>query len=89
MLLLSAREGFKSFEDVYAAENLMETERWLQAANVKRSEDIGVRIITAAPEIPGVMDATKELTARGIVVAIGHRYVIFSVVPGQRPHICL
>lgn len=36
---------------------------------------VGVRIITAAPEICGVLDAVRDLGQRGIVFSIGHRYV--------------
>ena len=36
---------------------------------------VGVRIITAAPEISGVLDAVRDLGQRGIVFSIGHRYV--------------
>jgi N-acetylglucosamine-6-phosphate deacetylase len=68
--LLSAPEGTKSFEDVYGSENLMETEDWLMAGD---GHDVGVRMITAAPEIDGVMNAIGELTKRGIVLSIGHR----------------
>lgn len=41
----------------------------------------GVRMITAAPEVDGVMDAIGELTKRGVVFSIGHRQVIPSVGP--------
>ena len=36
---------------------------------------LGVRIITAAPEITGVLEAVPEFDQRGIVFSIGHRYV--------------
>jgi N-acetylglucosamine-6-phosphate deacetylase len=35
----------------------------------------GVRIVTAAPEVNGVLDAVHDLDQRGIVFSIGHRYV--------------
>jgi len=38
-------------------------------------EGLGVRIITAAPEVEGVMESVGELTKRGIVFSIGHRFV--------------
>ena len=38
-------------------------------------EGLGVRIITAAPEVEGVMESVGELTKRGIVFSIGHRCV--------------
>ena len=34
-----------------------------------------VRIITAAPEFTGVLDALPEFDQRGVVFSIGHRYV--------------
>ncbi|KAF9268588.1 Metallo-dependent hydrolase [Marasmius fiardii PR-910] len=64
--LINAQEGFKTFEDVYGAENLVEDEDWLM------SDDVGVRMITAAPEVTGVMDAIEILTKRGVAFSIGH-----------------
>ena len=73
-LLRSASQGFHTFKDVYGEDNLIEAERWLQsAAEPDTSPPVGVRIITAAPEIHGVMDAIPELTARGVIFAVGHR----------------
>lgn len=66
--LLSAPEGIKTFEDVYGAENLVDKEDWLMAER----QELGVRMITAAPEVPGVMDAIKSVTERGIVLSMGH-----------------
>lgn len=34
---------------------------------------VGVRMITVAPEIQGIMSSIPELSKRGIVVSIGHR----------------
>lgn len=34
---------------------------------------VGVRIITAAPEKEGVMEAIGDLTKRGVILSIGHR----------------
>ncbi|KAK2463119.1 hypothetical protein APHAL10511_004774 [Amanita phalloides] len=67
--LLSAPEGIKSFEDVYGVDNLVDIEDWNMSC---KSQVRGVRIITAAPEIEGVMAAIPELAERGIVCAIGH-----------------
>ncbi|KAL0571552.1 N-acetyl-glucosamine-6-phosphate deacetylase [Marasmius crinis-equi] len=64
--LIGAQEGFKTFEHVYGAENLAEDEDWLMG------HDVGVRMITAAPEVTGVMNAIEILTERGIAFSIGH-----------------
>ena len=42
---------------------------------------LGVRIITAASEIVGVLDAVPEVDQRGIVFSIGHRFVDESLPP--------
>ena len=39
------------------------------------SASVGVRIVTVAPEINGVLDAAHDLDQRGIVFSIGHRFV--------------
>jgi N-acetylglucosamine-6-phosphate deacetylase len=70
--LQTAPEGFKSFEGLYGALNLADKEDWL----MEDDGSLGVRIITAAPEIEGVMDAIPELTKRGVVFSIGHRYIL-------------
>ncbi|KAK0486935.1 carbohydrate esterase family 9 protein [Armillaria luteobubalina] len=67
--LLRATDGFRSFEELYGAANLADTEDWLMA------DAVGVRIITAAPEIEGVMHAVPELDKRGVIYSIGHRRV--------------
>ena len=75
--LLPAVEGFKSFEEVYGAANLAESEDWAMSDD---DQNPAVRLITAAPEIPGVMDALGELTKRGIAFSIGHRFnLLFSL----------
>lgn len=73
--LLTAPERFKSFENLYGAENLADAEDWMMRDGALTSDAIGVRIITAAPEVEGVMDAVSELTKRNVVFSIGHRYV--------------
>ncbi|THH11823.1 hypothetical protein EW146_g7906 [Bondarzewia mesenterica] len=75
--LRAAHDGFASFEEVYGAANLAHTEDWLMsdAAGAGGPEPtVGVRIITAAPEIEGVMDSVEELTGRGVIYSIGHRH---------------
>lgn len=67
--LLSAPEGLQSFESTYGAQNLADSEDWLIGAD----GECGVRIITAAPEIQGVMSAVQELSKRGVLFSIGHR----------------
>jgi N-acetylglucosamine-6-phosphate deacetylase len=71
LLIRSSPKGFASFEEMYGAENLAFNEDWLS----DQDAPLGVRIITAAPEIAGVLDAVHELNQRGIVFSIGHRYV--------------
>jgi N-acetylglucosamine-6-phosphate deacetylase len=56
---------------MYGAQNLAIKKDWLMGEDAS----IGVRIITAAPEINGVLDAVREFDQRGIVFSIGHRYV--------------
>ena len=48
-----------TFESVYGAHAL-------------RNDYPGVRVITAAPEIEGVIPAMAELTKRGVIFSIGH-----------------
>lgn len=73
-LVISAAGGLKAFEDTYGAENMAFTEDWLKNDSTETGK-VGVRIVTAAPEIEGVLDAVYELTKRGIVYSIGHRWV--------------
>ncbi|KAJ7594920.1 hypothetical protein C8J56DRAFT_927969 [Mycena floridula] len=65
--LLTAPDGFQTFQDIYGPDNLADAADWLD-----KSDQTGSRIITLAPEIPGVMDAIGMLSKRGIVVSIGH-----------------
>lgn len=67
--LLDAPDGMKTFEDVYGGDNLVHQEDWLMG----NEQVAAVRIITAAPETTGVMDAMKNLSRRGIIFSIGHR----------------
>lgn len=68
--LLSAPEGLATFESVYGAANLVDKEDWLMAGD---NQAVGVRLITVAPELDGVMNAIRELSNRGVVFSIGHR----------------
>ncbi|KAI0919327.1 hypothetical protein AcV5_002278 [Taiwanofungus camphoratus] len=69
--LVPASGQFASFEAVYGAENLVDQEDWLMAG-AGGDDSVGVRIITAAPEIEGVMPTVEEVTKRGLVFSIGH-----------------
>lgn len=73
--LLAAKDGLNTFEAIYGAANLVESEDWLMGAD---AQSVGVRMITAAPEVEGVMGAIGALSKRGVVFAIGHRSVIVS-----------
>ena len=42
---------------------------------------LGVKIITEAPEIIGVLDAVPELDQCGILFSVGHRFVDESLPP--------
>ncbi len=72
--LLRADEGFESLEKVYGADNLAVQEDWLMACD-GQPDSLGVRIVTAAPEIAGVRPAMEEAVKRGVVFSIGHRSV--------------
>lgn len=62
--LVSAPDRIATFDEVYGAENL-----------APQSEKTGVRVITAAPEVEGVMDSIDQLADRGVIFSVGHRYV--------------
>ena len=80
--LLTAPQGYKSVEKLYGAENLTDAEDWLMNQGVLN--EVGVRIITAAPEVEGVMESISELTKKGIVFSIGHRFVETTFTFGER-----
>ncbi|KAF9519366.1 carbohydrate esterase family 9 protein [Hydnum rufescens UP504] len=58
-LLLSAPKGIASIEEVYGPENLA-------------PGGPGVRMITAAPELQGIMESIHHLSDRGVIFSIGH-----------------
>lgn len=57
----NAHPAIRTFEQVYGAEGL---------------DQEGIKLITLAPDVEGVMDCVEELTRRGVTVSIGHRLVI-------------
>ena len=63
--------GIASFEDVYGTDALCKAAEYFgKRGNITFP---GVRLITAAPEIEGVISAMEELGKRGVVFSIGHR----------------
>lgn len=72
--LLEAPSGFQSLEEVYGRENLVESEDWTMSG---ANQGPAVRLITAAPEVPGIMGAIGELNKRGIAFSIGHRFAAY------------
>ncbi|KAG2369910.1 Metallo-dependent hydrolase [Suillus spraguei] len=70
-LIIPALEGFKTFESIYGPENLAEAEDWLMSGDTVHNT-VGVRMITAAPEVEGVMEAINEASKRGVCFNIGH-----------------
>ncbi|KAJ3784877.1 carbohydrate esterase family 9 protein [Lentinula aff. detonsa] len=80
--LVSAPEGIKSFEELYGAENLADSEDWLMSSGSQS----GVRIITAAPEVNGVMSTVGELTKRGLVFSIGHSIATSDIATSAVQH---
>ncbi|KIK94768.1 carbohydrate esterase family 9 protein [Paxillus rubicundulus Ve08.2h10] len=69
--IIPASDGFKTFESTYGTENLTDAENWLMGGDIDE-ETVGVRIITAAPEVEGVMEAISTASKRGICFNIGH-----------------
>ncbi|CAA7260561.1 unnamed protein product [Cyclocybe aegerita] len=80
--LLPATDGFKAFEEVYGAVNLTEGEDWIMS----RDSNPAVRMITAAPEVPGVMNALEESVKRGIIFSIGHSVASTDVATSAIQH---
>ncbi|TCD66659.1 hypothetical protein EIP91_001077 [Steccherinum ochraceum] len=69
--LQPAPAGFQTFEEIYGAENLIDKEDWLMTED-GQEKAVGVRIITAAPEVDGVKRGLEEAVKRGVVFSIGH-----------------
>ncbi|KAI0667066.1 Metallo-dependent hydrolase [Trametes maxima] len=82
--LVPAKEGIKSFEDVYGEANLADTEDWLMAGDGQNA--VGVRVITAAPEIDGVMASIEELVRRGVVFSVGHSIATTDIATAAVQH---
>ncbi|KAK7465438.1 N-acetyl-glucosamine-6-phosphate deacetylase [Stygiomarasmius scandens] len=80
--LVSAPDGVKSFESLYGEENLADDEDWLMNGNT----DVGVRIITAAPEVTGVMDAINVLSKKGVLFSIGHSIATSEIATNAVKH---
>ncbi|KAJ2922680.1 hypothetical protein H1R20_g14425, partial [Candolleomyces eurysporus] len=80
--LLTADRGVKSFEQVYGEEHLVDTKDWL----LPEKQNVGIRMITAAPEVPGVMDAFSTLSDRGIIMSIGHSTATTAVATAAVKH---
>ncbi|KAF5321216.1 hypothetical protein D9619_001679 [Psilocybe cf. subviscida] len=80
--LIVADEGYNSFEAVYGYDNLADAEDWSMGADTTP----GVRMITAAPEVPGVMNALSEVTKRGIVFSIGHSMATTEIATSAVQH---
>lgn len=55
--LLEATEGIKTWDDVYGAQSL---------------DQSGVKVITAAPDVKGVLDCIAPARKRGVTVSVGH-----------------
>ncbi|KAI5116892.1 hypothetical protein M0805_004160 [Coniferiporia weirii] len=72
-LLQPAAAGIPDVERVYGANNLAVREDWeLTSAADATVSGAGVRVITLAPELPGILAAIGELSQRGVIVSIGH-----------------
>ena len=69
--VITAAGGLKTFEKACGKKNIAFAGDWL--AGSSEIGTIGVRIITAVPEVNGVLDAAYELTKRGIIHSIGCR----------------
>ena len=63
-------------EEVYGENNLGFLEDWEAFVGANSTEggtaECGVRIITVAPEVVGVMSCIDELSKRGLIISIGH-----------------
>lgn len=69
--LLEATEGIKSWEEVYGREAL---------------DQDGVKIVTAAPDVAGVMDCIAPAVKRGITFSVGHSCVFWRSKRSRMAH---
>jgi len=60
LMKASSNPPIATFEKVYGKEGL---------------DQEGVKMVTLAPDVEGVMGCVEELTGRGVTVSIGHRLV--------------
>ncbi|KAH8108982.1 Metallo-dependent hydrolase [Phellopilus nigrolimitatus] len=65
--LQSAPNGLPDIESVYGAAHLAVHEDWAM-----HNATAGIRMLTLAPEVDGVLPSIEALRARGVVVSIGH-----------------
>lgn len=68
-VLREAPNGFSDLQACYGAENLLPP-----SSNIRSP----IRIITAAPEVPGIASAIPQLKDRGIIVSMGHTEATFE-----------
>jgi N-acetylglucosamine-6-phosphate deacetylase len=66
-VLQEAPNGFTDMEAIYGAENLADAE-----GEVRGQVHSPISMVTAAPEVPGVLASIPEFVKRGIRFAIGH-----------------
>lgn len=70
--VLRAASSFSDLEDIYGAANITPPSQDSPPASESVSNGIPVKMITVAPEQGAMTSLIPELTARGIIVAIGH-----------------
>jgi N-acetylglucosamine-6-phosphate deacetylase len=65
-VLRESPNGFTDLEACYGSENL-------------KDGDSPIKLITLAPELPGILQSITELSRRGIVVSIGHSEATYEL----------